>query len=132
MSSFTELKIIGIDTDRPPRIRKEPYIDLFYRLSEVAPEEWCEDFQNFGRHVNPMAKVDKTERAFIGTYVNDMDAIPAQLEQLKQAVDECNTYFLEKLRQREKTMADSNAALREQGGEQFKLNEIVASLDFDR
>lgn len=131
MPAFTELKIVGFDADRLPRIRKEPYIDLFYQLSEVAPEEWCEDFVNFGRHVTPMAKVDKDKRIFIGTYVKDMDAIPAHLEQLKQAVRECNSYLIEKIKQREQAASDRKAALQEQGGEQFKLNEIVASLDFD-
>lgn len=46
MTSFNEIKIIGFDTSRPPRVRKEAYIDLFYQLSEDAPEEWCEDFDS--------------------------------------------------------------------------------------
>ena len=59
MTQFNEIKIIGIDTNRPPRIRKEAYIDLFYQLSEDAPEEWCEDFNGFGRHIKPLAKIEK-------------------------------------------------------------------------
>ena len=73
MTQFNEIKITSIDANRPPRVRKEAYIDLFYQLSEDAPEEWCEDFSGFGRHVNPLAKIEKGTRCFIGTYVNDMD-----------------------------------------------------------
>lgn len=131
MTQFNEIRIIGIDPNRPPRVRKEAYIDLFYQLSEDAPEEWCEDFSSFGRHVSPLAKVEKGGRCFIGTYVNDMDAIPAHFEQVKQAVTDCNAQYLEKITQREQALAKDNADLREQGGQQFKLNEIIESLDFD-
>ena len=131
MTSFNEIKIIGIDASRPPRVRKEAYIDLFYQLSEDAPVEWCEDFAGFGRELNPLAKVDQTKRGFINTYVNDMSVIPTHFEQLKQAVVDCNAQFLEKLRQREVALAKDNADLSEQGGQQFQLNEIIASLDFD-
>ena len=131
MTLFNEIKIIGIDANRPPRIRKEAYIDLFYELSEDASEEWCEDFEGFGRQVNPPAKVDKTRRCFINTYVNDMNVIPAHFEQIKQAVVECNAQYLEKLRQREQALARDNASLSEQGGQQFELNQIIESLDFD-
>ena len=131
MTLFNEIKITGIDANRPPRVRKEPYIDMFYQLSEDAPEEWCEDFTGYGRQLNPMAKIDKSTRGIIGTYVNDMNFIPAHFAQLKEAVANCNVQYLEKLEQREAAMAKDNANLKEQGGQQFKLNEIVASLDFD-
>ena len=131
MTQFNEIKITGIDANRPPRVRKEAYIDLFYQLSEDAPEEWCEDFSAFGRHVKPLAKIEKGTRCFIGTYVNNMDSIPAHFEQIKQAVIDCNTHYLEKITQRERALAKDNASLQEEGGMQFKLNEIIASLDFD-
>jgi len=130
MKLFNEIKIIGIDANRPPRIRKENYIDLFYQLSEEAPPDWCEDFNAHGRHIKPMAKIDINSRGFINAYVNHMDTIPAHFMQLKQAVADCNGQFLEKLRQREMALAKDNAALSEQDGEQFNLNEIIASLDF--
>ena len=131
MAPFNEIKIIGIDPNRPPRVRKEAYIDLFYQLSEDVTEEWCEDFSGFGRHVNPLAKIEKGSKCFIGTYVNDMEAIPAHFAQLKQAVNDCNTQYLEKIRQRELAQARDNATLEAQGGLQFKLNQIIASLEFD-
>lgn len=60
-----------------------------------------------------------------------MDPRLAPLEQLKRAVADCNVQYLEKLRQRDMALAKDNAALGEQGGPQFRLNEIIASLDFD-
>ena len=60
-----------------------------------------------------------------------MDAIPLHFEQIKQAVADCNAQYLEKLKDREQALASENAAAREQGGLQFKLDEIIASLDFD-
>ena len=131
MTSFNAIKIIGIDAARPPRIRKEPYVDLFYRLSEDPPEEWCEAFNGFGRQVNPMAKIDSADRAIINTYINDIDAIPAHFERLKEAVAECNTEYQGKLRQRERETARDNADLQAGGGAQSRLNEIIASLDYD-
>lgn len=130
MAMFNEIKISGFDPDRPPRVRKESYIDLFYQLSEEAPEEWCDDFETFGRHLNPRAKVDRATRGFINSYVNDMSVIPKNLEQLKLAVFECNTQYIEKLKQRAQDMARESQNLKDQGGLQFKLNEIIESLDF--
>ena len=132
MATIGEIKIIGLDPNRMPRIRKEAYIDLFYQLSEDAPEEWCEDFNAFGRHVAPMVKIDKGSRNCISAYVNDMDMIPAHFEQVKQAVSDCNQQYREKIRQRELELQKDAASMQEQGGQQHKLNEIIASLDFDR
>ena len=131
MTTFDEIRIIGIDTSRPPRVRKEAYIDLFYQLSDAAPEDWCEDFNALGRGINPMVKIDKGEPGIISTYVNDMEAIPAQFGEIRKAVGDCNRQYLDRLRQLEADLARDNAALREQGGQQFRLNEIIAALDFD-
>ena len=59
MSSFEEIRIISIDEARPPRVRKEAYIDLFFKLSHKAPLDWCEEFNALGRQINPAAKIDK-------------------------------------------------------------------------
>jgi len=131
MTPFEEIKISGIDEARPPKIRKEAYIDLHFRLSRQVPEDWCEDFNVFGRRISPAAKIDKSSCLVIDTYVNDMDRIPLQLAELKEAVSECNKQYLEKLRQRELALAAENAALQGEGGEQQRLNLIIAGLEFD-
>jgi hypothetical protein len=44
MEGISDIRITGIDETRPPRIRKEPYIDLCFRLTHKAPVDWCHDF----------------------------------------------------------------------------------------
>ena len=131
MITFEEIKISGIDEARLPKIRKESYIDLHFKLSRQAPEDWCEDFNVFGRRINPTAKIDKKSCLTIDTYVNDMDRIPLQLAELKEAVTECNSQYLEKLKQRALALAAENVALQGEGGEQQRLNLIIAGLVFD-
>lgn len=130
MSSFEEIKIAGVDEKRPPRVRKEAYIDLFFKLSSKAPLDWCEDFNALGRQINPVATIDKNTGECIDTYVNDMDSIQSHLNAIKQTVIDCNEQYQEKIRQREMTEAASNAALMGQEGEQHRLNEIVSALRF--
>ena len=46
MEGISDIKIIGVDETRPPIIRKEPYIDIFFKLSHQAPSDWCSDFNS--------------------------------------------------------------------------------------
>jgi len=130
MSSFEEIKILGIDEQRPPRVRKEAYIDLFFKLSHEAPLDWREDFNALGRQIDPAAKIDKNAGDCIDTYVNHMDNIQSHLNEIKQTIVDCNEQYQEKIRQRELAEAASNAALVGQDGEQHKLNEIISALRF--
>jgi hypothetical protein len=68
MSSFEEIRIISIDEARPPRVRKEAYIDLFFKLSHKAPLDWCEEFNALGRQINPAAKIDIPRQKSIKTW----------------------------------------------------------------
>jgi hypothetical protein len=131
MTTTSEIRIIGFDPSRPPRIRKESYIDLYFALSAKAPMEWCEDFNIMGRRVNPSPKIDPTKGEFIDSYVSDMDQIAPHLALLKKAVIACNAQYLLKLQQRELALAASKANLKGQGGAQNRLNLIVEALDFD-
>ena len=60
-----------------------------------------------------------------------MERIAAQLAELKEAVEDCNRQYVEKLRQRELALAAENALLQGEGGEQQRLNSIIAALEFD-
>ena len=85
MTTTNEIRIIGFDPSRPPRIRKESYIDLYFALSAKAPTEWCEDFNIMGRRVNPSPKIDAAKGEFIASYVSNMDQIAPHLALLKKA-----------------------------------------------
>ena len=131
MSDITDIKVIGFDNDRPPRIRKEAYIDLYFQLSQKAPLDWCEDFNALGRRVNPSPKIDKNKGLHIETYVNNMNLIAQQLASVKKLLLECNQQYQQKIDEKARILAASNASLQGQDGEQFKLNQIVDALSFD-
>jgi hypothetical protein len=131
MSEFSEIKIIGIDKDRPPRVRKEAYIDLFFRLSNKVPMDWCEDFNALGRKETPSPKIDKNKGECIESYVNNMNLIAPHLADIKKVVINCNLKYQQKLDEKARILAASNATLQGQDGEQMKLNDIIDALNFD-
>ena len=59
MDNILDIRIIGIDEKRPPIIRKEPYIDLFFKLSCKPPLDWCEDFNVLAKDLVPPVKIDE-------------------------------------------------------------------------
>jgi hypothetical protein len=131
MSEFSEIKIIGIDKDRPPRVRKEAYIDLFFQLSTKVPMDWCEDFNALGRKETPSPKIDKNKGECIESYVNNMNLSAPHLADVKKLVINCNLKYQQKLDEKARILAASNATLQGQDGEQMKLNDIIDALNFD-
>jgi hypothetical protein len=131
MSDIADIRVIGFDNDRPPRIRKEAYIDLYFQLSQKAPLDWCEDFNALGRKLNPSPKIDKNKGLHIETYVNNMNLIAQQLASVKALLLECNQQYQQKIDEKARIVAANNASLQGQDGEQFKLNQIVDALSFD-
>ena len=131
MKDIKDIKIIGMDENRPPQIRKEPYIDLFFKLSQKVPSDWCEEFNKLTAKLNPPVKIDKSISIYIETYVRDMAHIPDLFELIKKKIVDCSTQYIE--RQRQKALADSenNASIHGQGGKQGQLNVIIESLNFD-
>jgi hypothetical protein len=130
VTNISDIKIIGIDKDRPPRIRKESYIDLFFRLSTKVPPEWCDEFNALGRQIVPSPKMDKTQGDCIETYVKDMGLIVDHLADLKKTVARCNLVYQEKMAEKARVLAATNASLHSQDGKQNVLNQIIDTLDF--
>jgi hypothetical protein len=131
LEDIGDIKIVGIDEKRPPRIRKEPYIDLFFRLSHQAPKKWCQDFNKLAKDLVPPVKIDDNEGIFIDAYVRDMDTIAMHLEKIKRKIVLCNEQYIEEIRQREAAELARNVSLFGEEGEQGKLNKIIAALRFD-
>jgi hypothetical protein len=131
MQSISDIRIVGMDEKRPPRVRKEPYIDLFFQLSHQAPKDWCEDFNQLTGKLDPAIRIDKSQGLFIETYVRDMNQIAAHLDNIKKKIIDCTEQYIERVRQRESAALTRNAALLGDRSEQDKLNAIVATLDFD-
>jgi hypothetical protein len=131
LDSINDIKITGIDDERPPRVRKEAYIDLYFKLSHKVPLEWCEDFNSLGSKLDPGAKIDKTKAVVIETWVRDMDLIGDQLEKIKKSILLCNLQYIEKIRLRKLAAASKKSTVTGMDGQQNRLNEIVSHLNFD-
>ena len=131
MQSISDIKIVGIDEKRPPRVRKEPYVDLFFELSYQAPRDWCEDFNLLTGKLDPAVRINKSEGLFIETYIRDMNQMAAHLDKIKKKIIDCSGQYIERIRQRELAAMMQNGALPGDRGEQGKLDTIVATLNFD-
>ena len=131
MEGISDLKIIGIDEMRPPKIRKQPYIDIFFKLSHQAPADWCRNLNDLLAKDTDNSKIKETEGVFIETWVRTPDEIVDLLEMLKLNVAECTRQYIERIELAQHNSSDANNNLAQETGEQGRLNEIVATLDFD-
>lgn len=130
MEGISDIKIVGIDERRPPRIRKEPYIELYFRLSHKAPADWCQRFNALlSKHFYaPKIKVD--EGLFIETWVRKPDEISDLLDLLKASVARCHDEYIRHIQALELAALRPGSAA-EESGEQGRLNRILAQLDYD-
>ena len=129
MEGISDIRISGLDAKRPPQIRKEPYINLFFELIHNAPPEWCDDFNRLVSKWEHGAKIDSSVGLFIETWVRKPDDIAAVLGSLKDAVSTCNQEYVARIVARASSAANEGVKSEAQG-EQGRLNQIVAGLDF--
>lgn len=130
MEGISDIKITGIDEKRPPQIRKEPYIDLCFRLAHKAPVDWCHDLIDHETKAGFPVKINIDECLYIETWVRSSDQIVAHLQTLKKAVAQCNARYIEKIKARERARDGANDRLAKEAGPQGELNRIIASLNF--
>ena len=130
MEGISDIRIVGIDEKRPPRIRKEPYIDLIFRLSHSAPADWCQDFIELQAKQDYASKINPDEYLYIETWVRKPDEVAGQFEKLKQAVADCNARYIARIEATDLARDDGNADLQKEQGPQGELNRIIAGLDF--
>lgn len=131
MQHISDLKIIGIDETRFPRIMKEPYIDLVFKLSHKAPADWCQDFNLLFANHEYSVKIDADAGLYIETWVRKMDEIAGHLDILKTKIKECSASYIQKAKDRELAATAANEAGKNTRGEQEILNSLIASLKFD-
>ena len=131
MEGLSDIRIVGMDEKRPPVIRKEPYIDLYFKLSHQAPADWCREFNSLmtGHPAKPALK--EKEGLYIETWVRTPDEIVAMLDLLKKQIAECTRQYIERVEASTRSANEARAAqAQEDGGEQGRLNRIIAGLDF--
>ena len=131
MEGISDIRIAGIDENRPPRLRKEPYIDLHFRLLHKAPPDWCEGFNDLLLKHEYAPKINAEEGLFINTWVRSPDEIAGLFLVLKEKVSECTAQYIEKIAASKRYADGNNDLLQKEGeGEQGRLNRIIAALDF--
>ena len=130
MEGISDLKIIGIDELRPPIIRKEPYIDIFFKLSHQAPLEWCKDLNALLSKNISSASIEEKKGLFINTWVRSSGEIPELFNELKTAITECTRLYIERITLASQESLNNDSQAVDDTGEQGQLNRIIASLDF--
>jgi hypothetical protein len=132
VEGISDIKIIGIDEKRPPKIRKEPYIDIFFKLSHQAPVDWCQDFNAMLSKHPTSPKIKEKEGLYIETWVRKPDEIVTLLAHIKDKIAQCNQQYIERVERSIRNASNGSASLAmEEAGEQGRLNRIIAALDFD-
>ena len=131
MEDISDIRITGIDERRPPRIRKEPYIDLYFRLTHKAPVDWCQDLIDHQAKAGFPVKIDTDECLYIETWVRSPDEIVEHLGMLKKAVAKCNARYIARVEARRRDRDSDNDQLASETGPQGRLNRIIAGLDFN-
>lgn len=130
MEGISDIKIVGIDERRPPRIRKEPYIELYFRLSHKAPKDWCQNFNALLSKHYYAPKIKVEEGLFIETWVRKPEEIEGVLDLLKTNVTECIQQYIRKVEAQERAAMDPGSQ-GEESGEQGRLNRIIGGLNYD-
>ena len=130
MEGISDIRIVGIDEKRPPRIRKEPYIDLIFCLSHKAPVDWCRDLIELQSGQEYATEIDATECLYLETWVRTPGEIVNHFQQLKQSVTDCNALYIRKIEAQSRVFDSSNEKLQKDAGPQGDLNRIIANLDF--
>ena len=130
MKDISDIYIVGVDENRPPALRKEPYIDLYFKLSHQAPDAWCKLFNDLVAKLEASPKIDPGQGLFITTWVRLPNDIPAHLKALQTKVAECTAKYIEKIELARKAERAAGADVSQAEGPQAKLNAIIKGLDF--
>jgi len=129
---ISDIRIASMDENRPPRLRKEPYIDLYFRLLHKAPPDWCVGLNDMLVKHEYTPKIQEDEGLFIETLVRSPDEIAGLFQILKKKVTECSAQYIEKIAASQRDSDSDNDHLQKDGeGEQGRLNKFIAKLDFD-
>lgn len=130
MEGISDIRISGTDEMRPPRILKEPYINLYFKLTHKAPKKWCEDFNHLVSKGDYPVKIEPSTGLFIETWVRKPEEIERAFEGLKRAVNTCKVEYIARILAEADAAADMGGAM-EATGEQGRLNRIIAGLNFE-
>lgn len=130
MEGISDIYIAGIDENRPPALRKEPYIDLYFKLSHQAPEAWCKLFNDVVAKLEATPKIDPEKGVIIATWVRLPEEIANHLKVLQKKVAECTAQYIQKIELARQAEKSASSTVGQVEGPQAKLNKIIEALDF--
>ncbi len=131
VEGISDIRICGIDERRPPRIRKEPYINLYFKLNHKAPADWCVAFNNLTARGKFTVKIEPDEGLYIETWVRKPEEIEDVLQRLKAVVTQCSDEYIQRIEAEARAAAQRGDSSAEDDSEQGRLNRIIAGLKFD-
>lgn len=130
MENISDLKISGIDELRPPVIRSEPYIELFFRLNHKASKPWCRVFNETVSKSAYSMSIKIEEGLFIETWVRKKEEIEEVLKTMQAAIQSSIKQYIEHVEARSRASSTKSSG-EEATGEQLELNQIIDGLNFD-
>ncbi|MBT8141995.1 MAG: hypothetical protein HKN88_01240 [Gammaproteobacteria bacterium] len=130
MQVATEIKMIGIDSERPPIMSDKPYIDLVFELSMQTTKQWNEDFLRLFKNSKVSPKIDEADNLFIQTWTRNMEEIPQHVELLKAKILECNQIALDRQVALDLLANAGSKVTVGVSAAQAQLNDIIAGLNF--
>lgn len=131
MEGISDIRIEGIDENRPPSAKHAQYINLYFRLNHKVPEPWCSMFNDLMAKHPSKPKVLPTEGLYVETWVQKPEHIAPHLEQLKAAISNCSQLYIEKLERDRQASSKQPGEKVEDNSPQARLNRIVEALNFD-
>ncbi len=131
MEGISDIRISGMDEKRPPRIRKEPYINLYFKLVHKAPKDWCVDFNRLVSKKKFPAKIDPEEGLYLETWVRLPEEVELALSGFQEAIKVCNEEYIARIKEQARSAAANPGEKQEDEGEQGRLNRIIAGLKFE-
>jgi hypothetical protein len=97
-----------------------------------APPDWCVGFNDLLMKHEYAPKINTDEGLFIEAWVRNPDEITGLFQVLKEKVTECTAQYIEKIAiSKREADSDNDLLQKEGGGEQGRLNKIIAGLNFD-
>jgi hypothetical protein len=129
MKDISDLKVVGIDESRPAKIRKEPYIELFFKLNHKAAKAWCSIFNDFVSKSSFQIKIKTEEGLFVETWVRKPEEIEVVLKIIQTAIEASIVQYINDIEAETRAANNTNSEIGA-SGEQLKLNQIIAGLDF--
>lgn len=127
MEGISDIRIVGIDETRRPRILKEPYINLYFKLTHKVPADLCSEFNRLlGKHQFP-ARINEGEGLFVETWVRALDEIAPHLELLKKTIKQCVNNHIDKINAANAIKTGNVEA----SAEQMRLNALIDKLNYD-